>query len=74
MKDLVTLVTMSLKWFWLTKMVGIDTRRLNGSPCDDGLKPIPTMSSRMMFEPNWPQNPSATPLTLVNTWAGVCSR
>ena len=26
------LATMSLKWFWLTKTVGIDTRRQNGSP------------------------------------------
>ena len=47
-----TLATTSLKWFWLTKTAGIDTRRPNGSPCADGLKPIPTTSSPKMFEPN----------------------
>jgi len=31
-------------------------------------------SSRKRFEPNSPRNPSATPLTRVNTWAGACSR
>jgi hypothetical protein len=46
------LATTSLKWFWLTKTTGIDTRRPNGSPCADGLKPIPTTSSPKMFEPN----------------------
>ena len=40
-----TLATTSLKWFWLTKTAGTDTRRPNGSPCADGLKPIPTTSS-----------------------------
>ena len=34
----------SLRWFWLTRTAGIDTRRLNGSPCADGLKRIPTTS------------------------------
>jgi len=29
----VTLATTSLKWFWLTKTAGTDTRRPNGSPC-----------------------------------------
>ena len=39
-----TLAMTSLKWFWLTKTAGTDTRRPNGSPCADGLKPIPTTS------------------------------
>ena len=47
-----TLATTSLKWFWLTKTAGTDTRRPNGSPCADGFKPIPTTSSRKRFEPN----------------------
>jgi hypothetical protein len=47
-----TLATMSLKWFWLTRTAGTDTRRPNGLPCADGLQPIPTTSSREMFEPN----------------------
>ncbi len=44
-------VAMSLKWFWLTRTTGTDTRQPNGSPCVVGLKPIPTTSSRKMFEP-----------------------
>ncbi len=44
--------TMSSKWFWLTRTVGTDTRRQNGSPCAGGLKPTPTTSSRKMFGPN----------------------
>jgi SAM-dependent methyltransferase len=46
------LATTLLKWFWLTKTVGTDTRRPNGSPCADGLKPTPTTSWRKRFEPN----------------------
>jgi len=46
------LATTSWKWFWQTKTAGTDTRRPSGSPCADGLKPIPTTSSRKMFEPN----------------------
>ena len=47
-----TSATTSWKWFWQTKTAGTDTRRPSGSPCADGLKPIPTTSSRKMFEPN----------------------
>ena len=47
-----TLATTSLRWFWPTKTDGTGTRRPNGSPCADGLKPIPTTSSPTMFEPN----------------------
>jgi SAM-dependent methyltransferase len=47
-----SLATTSLKWFWLTKTAGTDTRRLNGSLCAAGLKPIPTTSWRRRFEPN----------------------
>jgi len=47
-----TLATTSWKWFWLTKTVGTDTRRPSGSPCADGLRPIPTTSSRKMCEPS----------------------
>ena len=46
------LATTSLKWFWLTRTAGTDTRRPNGSPCADGLKPIPATSSPKRFEPN----------------------
>ncbi len=47
-----TSATTSWKWFWQTKTAGTGTRRPSGSPCADGLKPIPTTSSRKMFEPN----------------------
>jgi SAM-dependent methyltransferase len=47
-----TSATTSWKWFWLTKTAGTDTRRPNGSPCADGLKPIPTTSWRKRFAPN----------------------
>ncbi len=43
--------TTSWKWFWQTKTAGTDTRRPSGSPCADGLKPIPPTCSRKMFEP-----------------------
>ncbi len=71
---LADLVTMSWKWFWPTKTVGIDTRRPNGSPCAAGLKPIQAMSWQKRFEPNLPRDPSATLLTRVSTWVGVCLR
>ena len=46
------LATTSWKWFWLTKTVGTDMRQPNGSPCEGGLKPIPTTNSPRRFEPN----------------------
>jgi ADP-ribosylglycohydrolase len=45
-------IAQSWEWFWLTKAVGTDTRRPNGSPCADGLKPIPTTSQPKRFAPN----------------------
>ncbi len=39
-----TSATTSWKWCWQTKTAGTDTRRPSGSPCADGLKPIPTTS------------------------------
>jgi SAM-dependent methyltransferase len=47
-----TWATTSLRWSWQIKTAGTDTRRPNGSPCADGLKPIPMTSSRKMFETN----------------------
>ena len=54
------LATTSLKWFWPTKTAGTDTKRPNGSPCADGLKPIPTTGQPKRFEPDRPRNPYAT--------------
>ena len=49
---LVGSATTSWKWFWRTKTAGTGTKRPSGSPCADGLKPIPTTNWRMMFERN----------------------
>ena len=48
----VTLATTSLRWSWLTRMAGTDTRRQSGSPCADGSKPIPTTNLRQTFAPD----------------------